>query len=530
MSLRRIAERLNQEGDDQFDQMMEDMGLDAPGPEEEAPDPAASPDRSAATRPLAPPASDPFGPGAPPAAPRASEAPVPEARLSESPPAPPPPSTLHGPAPEAPAAPRRPSRLDPAAPPAAVLPPIAVAPPGLPDEALTDRSSEPDPDDPAPLPAPLPAPPAGLDPGVQALLMSPDERVARFGSLKIEGSVVDAGPAEDMLAGKHPRPSVASQREIDRMNRQRLGGLLIRKPANWPDFMTYPTDLELRKLRNEGITEEGIRVFEEIKQREADAMEARAREINDWIFAYGTMKLNEQAQRSRARNRDAAIRKRSAGPDGKPIPDQHVSVEVTDEEVYPDRFYGIKFASLLNPHPDHLSKMRSEPVAAWGHDQLRTMDGGRIQARGDELIVRSSSLQAAKMLVLEAQARGWETLRVSGNHEFCAAVKRAAKEAGMGAIIHRRGPLGIGPFSAPEVIMPALPGSVMPRIVGSTEADQKARQEAAPQEDREAADLLLRDRPAGLRSAPGAPRPDRVRVEDPMRQPGAAVPSGPEPA
>lgn len=553
MSLHRIAERVNRSTEESFDRMVREMGLSDPALDREEavpdPDPALPPSAEqpftvpqtpgvppgaiassgagsspkttgpgpAVTGP-APPSSSALVQAAPdPVAPQAPAAPVPEAQRPET----------H--VPEAPAAPLHPSRPDPAAPRPAVPTPVMAPPPPVPDQTWTRPSIGSDPDD----PDPLPAVPDGIDPGAQALLLSPEERVALLGSLRIRGSVVDAGlSAADLLAGKHPRPSVASQREIDRMNRQRLGDMVIGRPANWPEFMTYPTDLELRWLRKGEVTPEKIADFEREKQRQADEMEARAREINDWIFTYGTMRLNERAQMSRARNRAQAILKRSLDArgdkarSGAPSPDQ-----ITDEELYKDRFYGIRFASLLRP--DYLGQMRTAPIAAWGHDQLITMDGGRVEARDDELVVRVASLDAARVLVLEARARGWETLRVSGDNEFCAAVKRAAKEVGMGAIIHRRGPLGIGPFSRPEVIMPALPGtaphparSTEPQPADLTGAEQKARQEAAPQEDRAAADLLLSER---TRPAPG-PGADRISVRDPLHVPPHAGPSGLEPA
>ncbi len=510
MSLRTIAALASQASEEEFDRMIDHMGDLAPDPERGG----AVPPKSGVT---ASAASGPVMAG-PDDVPHEAELSSEGADASAPPPAPPPlePAAPMAPAPEAPAVP----------PPPFARIPVLVAPPGDPEWPTDVPVTPPDPG----FADPPPAAPLGLERVADALILSPEERVALLASLKIDGSVTDAGPAADLLAGKHPRPSIASQREIDRMNRLRLGDLIIGKPVNWPEFMTYPTDLELRGLRKGEITHERIAEFEQVKQRQADEMEARAREINSWIFTYGTMRLNERAQISRARNRDGAIRKRSVGPDGKVNPDLGPVSDVTDEELYKDRFYGIRFASLLNPHPDHLSRMRSAPVASWGHDQLITLDGGRIQARGDELVVRSSSLQAAQMLVMEARSRGWETLRVSGNNEFCAAVKRAAKEAGMGAIIHRRGPLGIGPFSRPEVIMPALPGSVMPRMAGATEAEQKARQEAAPQEDREAAERLLSAPPrSGTRPAP-RPRTDQIAIEDPMRAAPPAGPSGPEPA
>lgn len=520
MSLRTIADRISRETEMELDRMAEEAAQADLGDAQNALNTSPSPVPLTGS---APPAVS--EPPPEPSAEVIGEAadPPPSAPPVLAPAAPPrrPVRDLGDPPVPAPAAPPR--RPGPGSAVPTVPAPVPVAVPVAPDDRAAGPAEPQDPEGPVQPPDQPPAPPGGLRPGADAILLSPEERVALLSSLKIDGSVSDGGSAEDLLSGKHPRPSVASQREIDKMNRLRLGDLMITKPLNWPEFMTFPTDLEIRNLRKMGVTPERIAEFEQVKQREADAMEERAREISAWIFTYGTMRLNERAQMSRARNRDAAIRKRSVGPDGKVNPDLDPVSEVTDEELYKDRFYGIRFASLLKTHPDHLNWMRSAPVASWGHDQLITLDGGRIQARGEELVVRSSSLQAAQMLVMEARSRGWETLRVSGNNEFCAAVKRAAKEAGMGAIIHRRGMLGIGPFSAPEVIMPALPGTIMPRMAGATDADTKAREQAAPPSDQEAADLLLRDRAASGK------RPDRVRVQDPIRPVEPPGPPGPEP-
>ncbi|MCA9775049.1 MAG: hypothetical protein KC466_21700, partial [Myxococcales bacterium] len=292
MSLHRMAERVNLEQGEAFGRMAEEMGLLDPRLDREGPDPDA---------PGAGPETAPPGPSVPvvPVAPAAPMTPQP------------------GPT----------SQADP-------------APPSEGDEAEVS----------------VPALPAGVPAGSTALLLSDEDRAAAIAAIKIQGSVVDGGPAEDLLNGKHPRPSVASQREISQLNRLRLGGIDIARPINWPEFMTYPTDLELRELSRGELTPERVRQFEQAKQVQADLMEARAKEINDWIFTYGTMALNERAQMRRARNRDAALRKRSIGPGGERIADQEVDRDVTDEELYRDRFYGIRFALLLNPDPDHLNR------------------------------------------------------------------------------------------------------------------------------------------------------------------------------
>lgn len=364
--------------------------------------------------------------------------------------------------------------------------------------------------------------PRGVPEGVAAVCPTEEDRVAALTGERVRGSISDAGAIEDMLAGLPPRPSVASQREIKDFNRRRLGEVEIRRPLNWPAFMVYPTDAELRALRREGVTPGMLRDFEAQKQKQADAMEARAREINAWIFSYGDEALNGRHRIARARNRDEAIRKRSLDDQGKeekarrPRPD-----EITDEELYKDSYYGIRFALLLNTDPNHLNRLHNEPVAAWGHDLIRTQDGGRIRAGEDEIRVTTVSMQAAKIMVMEARARGWETLRISGDNEFCAAVKQACKEQGIGAIITRRGPLGLGPFSRPEIIMPRLPDPLGPVQPGPQDQDRARKEAAAPSEDREVAAALLEPRPEkGPDPENGTPakRFDAVNVRAPFEK------------
>jgi len=350
--------------------------------------------------------------------------------------------------------------------------------------------------------------PAGVPERAAPLQLSEEDRVALLAETG-QGSVGDGGSAVDFLNGLPARPSVESQREIQAFRRRLVGDLELKTPLNWPEHMMIPTYEESRVLQHPNTTPENIRAWEEEKQRAADAMEARAKELNAWIFSFGDMRLNEKHQMARSKNRDAAIKKRTASIDGKEaISSPASSPEITDEELYKDRHYGILFASLLNPSPDHLNRLQQAPVAAWGHDIVRTLDGGRVKASRDEIRALTVTAQAAQVIVMEAKARGWETFRISGDNEFCAAVKRACKEQGMGAIITRRGPLGLGPFSRPEYIMPRLPQSLGPQM---PDPEQRRKEQGAPTEDGEAARRLLDQGAPGQEKGPSGPKTGQAR-------------------
>jgi hypothetical protein len=283
--------------------------------------------------------------------------------------------------------------------------------------------------------------------------------------------------------------------------------------------MMIPTHEERRALQHPNTTPEHIRAWEEQKQREADAMEARAKELNAWIFSFGDGRLNEERRVSRSKNRDKAIRKRSQDEKGvENKNDRPDPSEITDEELYQDRHYGILFASLLNPSPDNLNRLQQSPVAAWGHDTVRTLDGGRVQASRDEIRALSVTAQAAQVIVMEAKARGWETLRISGDNEFCAAVKRACKEQGMGAVITRRGPLGLGPFSRPEYVMPRLPQPLGPQM---PDPEQSRKERDASPDDAEAARRLLGQEASGQEKGGPGPKTDK---ENPALDPAGEGP------
>ena len=354
--------------------------------------------------------------------------------------------------------------------------------------------------------------PAGVPKSASGVNLTEQEQVAALAE-KIRGSIGDAGSVEDFINGLPARPSVASQKEIRDFERRMIGGLQLNIPKNWPEFMMIPTYEEIRRLQKNADTPEFIRNWEEEKQLQADAMETRARELNDWIFSFGDGTLNEKQRLARLKNREEAMNKRSAGKDGKKDKNNRPDPqEITDEELYKDRHYGIRFATLLNPSPDHLNQLQKAPVASWGHDTVRTLDGGRVRVSGDEIRALTVTGQAAQLMVMEAKARGWETLRISGDNEFCAAVKRACKEQGMGAIITRRGPLGLGPFSKPEYVMPRLPDSLGPQM---PDTEQRRKQQAAPSDDKEAADKLL---------GAGAEADQEDRSPDPSDEKGDQAP------
>lgn len=104
----------------------------------------------------------------------------------------------------------------------------------------------------------------------------------------------------------------------------------------------------------------------------------------------------------------------------------------------------------------------------------------------------------------------------------------------MGAIITRRGPLGLGPFSKPEYIMPRLPDALGPQM---PDPEQRRKQQAAPSDDKEAADKLLgegevagqRDRSPDPSGEKRGETPDRDKdPSDEVVEKGAADPVRPD--
>lgn len=356
-----------------------------------------------------------------------------------------------------------------------------------------------------------PAIPDGVTREATGMTRTEEERVQEMISGRNLNSVEKGPSGESLMDGSVKTWDASSKRQLQQYRKMRMAGLDIERPHPWPDSMDFPSDEELRALKQPGVTQDQIRAFEQRKQEQAELMAVRARQLSSWIFDVGHMRYNERAQMQRsARNWDAEANRRT---------DAVVDIESGDtrarDAVNPDPFQGIKFASLLNPDPSHLQMMQKMPVAAWGHDVVAMQDGGKVVASDGGMRVKKISVQAAQMIVMEAKERGWDSLTVRGDSEFCAAVESAAKEMGMGAVIYNKGGTGIWPAGRPKIIMPKLPATPIPD--GHTPPEQVEKSAAAPSRDRARADGLDPDGAAVPEGGSGSKRSRQpVHVEDPL--------------
>lgn len=110
-------------------------------------------------------------------------------------------------------------------------------------------------------------------------------------------------------------------------------------------------------------------------------------------------------------------------------------------------------------------------VAKIGADRMLTADQGEVGFTAARLTCPKPTSQSVKLLVLEAVARGWTSIEISGTAEFKLAVAREASEAGLN-VFERRGS-GLRLLVEPPVDAPQqAPGA---------EKQTDRRPEAAPQ-------------------------------------------------
>lgn len=84
------------------------------------------------------------------------------------------------------------------------------------------------------------------------------------------------------------------------------------------------------------------------------------------------------------------------------------------------------------------SDARIQNVAAFTNTAARTTDGGIVLADDKGLIVTKSSPQAIELLVVEASARGWPEIRISGNKELCDMALKICRQHNLDAVIQER--------------------------------------------------------------------------------------------
>lgn len=238
----------------------------------------------------------------------------------------------------------------------------------------------------------------------------------------------------------------------------------IKKPAVWPDFITFPSrrDLEAIRIAEEKgkLDDERKAKFNEHFEHLSVLMQARARQMDKWIMSENDEII--QAERNRffllKSNMKSSIlelkRMREA--------DEEMRTEAMNNgedvsEMTSDPFHDIKWAVLLDPYasPDD---PRFAEVARWGHGLAVMHDGGNLRADDNGFTVPfgdDGSVMAGKMAVLEAIERGWTSIDIAGSEEFVKGARDAALQAGLGAKITTL--YGFAAKSKTEFIMPKPP-------------------------------------------------------------------------
>lgn len=235
----------------------------------------------------------------------------------------------------------------------------------------------------------------------------------------------------------------------------------MKKPDIWPDFIRFPSKRDMARIRDaesrDVLTDELKEAFNDELQKQSELMQQRAAQVHLWIIDQ-TRSIEERMSPLR-RLTDLQLKreKKVQAEYAKSLTQLDHDQDDPETEIdAPDPFYGIKWATLLDPDNKTTG---SSNVARWGHDYCVMQDGGHIQADDNGMFVptsRPATGMAGRFMVEEAFQRGWDTIVIEGNDAFCAEARKAAIELGMGAqITPRFGALGRGKT---EFIMPKVPG------------------------------------------------------------------------
>lgn len=179
----------------------------------------------------------------------------------------------------------------------------------------------------------------------------------------------------------------------------------LERPKNWPAMMSWPPKIVRDAIRDGKLNESNIPQFQAYYDRYAEKTVERA------------AKLRQHLERDASRNEDfkrVALfkKKKRFNYDGE-APHEHIG-----------------FASLLDPHGDHLSAYE-KTVISWGRTSMSTQDGGKVVISKDRLRVPRVTEQSMKAMVLEAASRGWDTIEAKGDPKFVKALVALGQQHGI---------------------------------------------------------------------------------------------------
>ena len=302
-------------------------------------------------------------------------------------------------------------------------------------------------------------------------------RVANMGSSR-KGEEPDGAPDGFAMPGDDPVPAkIIRARKPgggtadDWKMYARVRDNAIGRPPGLPPVMEWPPHKDVARItriaRERDLTNAEIQEQWRVIERQYDAkrLQKRAREINDWITEYNTQRRTPSEMA-----RDAL-----EGPRIKIAPVRNffarfpLVARIMDHdpiEKYPathnDPYCNLRFAFLIDPQYNNSTAYDS--IKRVNHNRIHTMDGGRVQARGrNVLALHKSSEESMRLLLMEAEARGWTSIKLKGSKKFCELAKKLANETNLKVTVQRE----IRPFYLFRYPLPFTKDEVMPGIPAS---------------------------------------------------------------
>lgn len=196
------------------------------------------------------------------------------------------------------------------------------------------------------------------------------------------------------------------------------------RPHLWPPMMSWPQLRDLDLLRQKGLTAELLQDYLKAQEIRQAKMLDRAATMDEWIRTHNPKK----------------------GFWFKPV--------IALKKSQPYR--GVNWACLLDE--DLAQNQLLSRVYSWGHMRARTADGGEVHAFHSHVKVKTTSVDAVRMAVLEARARGWKTLRITGDAEFTKHAIEICRQANIAAEITVRA-TPLSPHRRRYHMTPSLPGA-----------------------------------------------------------------------
>jgi hypothetical protein len=210
----------------------------------------------------------------------------------------------------------------------------------------------------------------------------------------------------------------------------------------------------VRKLTIARASKEQIEEFYRGLKEQIPDMLSRAQDIKVWM---DTKQMDKWVWED-----DSVLRLKWSERNSKKKRDEFLETERAS-----DAYKGLRWAMAIDPEQTSNTKN----IAQWGPTRIITHDGGRVGIRNDKnlYILGKPTEQAVQALFAEAQARGWDTIKLKGNKEFCKIAAEVANQYSINAVVTDTSIAGF--FKKPQIFHGALPASPRPKQI---EHDQSA--------------------------------------------------------